>query len=272
LRELRQKAASRPPAPYALAVLADPVFSQDDPRVQKAGAPAGVPATSPVLSRGEEAARDADLVRAARDTAVGSFARLTWTRREAELAAAQAGERKSFVALDFKANRETATRPDLARYRIVHFATHGLLDSRHPEISGLVLSRVDEQGRPRDGVLRLPDIYNLDLGAELVVLSGCETALGREIRGEGLMGMSRGFFHAGASTVLASLWAVRDRATALLMQRFYHALFQEGRSPAAALRSAQLAMRQDPSWRDPYFWAAFTLQGDWRPAPSADRR
>lgn len=262
LGELRRKAAGRPPAPGALAVLADPVFGADDPRIRKAG-PAGAPAP-----RSEDTARGDDLERAARDAGAGTFPRLSWTRREAELATAQAGERKVLVALDFQANRETATGPDLARYRVVHFATHGLLDSRHPEISGLVLSLVDEQGRPRDGFLRLPDIYNLDLGAELVVLSGCQTALGREVRGEGLMGMSRGFFYAGASEVLASLWAVRDRATAELMQRFYHAMFQQGLSPAAALRAAQLAMRREPRWRDPYFWAAFNLQGDWRSAPT----
>jgi len=269
LGELRRKAASRPPAPGALAILADPVFGEDDPRVRKAGQ-----ASAPAPRRGEEITRGADLERAARDAGTGTFPRLAWTRREAELATAQAGERKVLVALDFQANRETATGPDLARYRVVHFATHGLLDSRHPEISGLVLSLVDEQGRPRDGFLRLPDIYNLDLGAELVVLSGCQTALGREIRGEGLMGMSRGFFYAGASEVLASLWAVRDRATAELMQRFYRAMFQQGLSPAAALRAAQLSMRREPRWRDPYFWAAFNLQGDWRgasPGPAGTR-
>jgi CHAT domain-containing protein len=269
LGELRRKAASRPPAAGALAVLADPVFGEDDPRVRKAGQ-----ASAPAPRRGEEIIRGADLERAARDAGAGTFPRLAWTRREAELATAQAGERKVLVALDFQANRETATGPELARYRVVHFATHGLLDSRHPEISGLVLSLVDEQGRPRDGFLRLPDIYNLDLGAELVVLSGCQTALGREIRGEGLMGMSRGFFYAGASEVLASLWAVRDRATAELMQRFYRAMFQQGLSPAAALRAAQLSMRREPRWRDPYFWAAFNLQGDWRsasPGPAGTR-
>ncbi len=268
LGELRRKAAGRPPAPGMLAVLADPVFGADDPRVRKAG-----PAVA-AEPRSEETPRGADLERAARDAGAGAFPRLSWTRREAELATAQAGGRQVLAALDFQASRETATGPDLARYRVVHFATHGLLDSRHPEISGLVLSLVDEQGRPRDGFLRLPDIYNLDLGAELVVLSGCQTALGREVRGEGLMGMSRGFFYAGASEVLASLWAVRDRATAELMQRFYHAMFQQGLGPAAALRAAQLSMRREPRWRDPYFWAAFNLQGDWRsasPGPAGTR-
>jgi CHAT domain-containing protein/Tfp pilus assembly protein PilF len=266
LGELRAKSASRMPVRGALAVLADPVFTADDLRVGRTGPEAGGRSAA-----GEPEAWRADLERAARDlgsVASGGFPRLSWSRREAEMAAAEAGEEPILLALDFAADLKTATGPDLARFRVVHFATHGILDSRSPELSGLVLSLVDEKGTPRNGLLRLPDIYNLDLGADLIVLSGCQTALGREIRGEGLMGLTRGFFHAGARQVMASVWPVRDRATAELMQRFYRALFREKLSPAAALRAAQLSMRQDSRWRDPYFWAAFVVQGDWAaPAP-----
>ena len=154
--------------------------------------------------------------------------------------------------------------PELHAYRVVHFATHAVADARNPELSGLVLSLVDAAGRPREGFFGLSDIYELDLGADLVVLSGCRTALGKEVRGEGVMGLTRGFLYAGVPRVVASLWRVQDRATAELMSRFYRALWQEGHSPAAALREAQRSLRREPRYRDPYSWAGFVLQGDWR--------
>jgi CHAT domain-containing protein len=167
-------------------------------------------------------------------------------------------------ALDFKANRVTATSSELSQYRIVHIATHGLLNSEHPELSGIVLSLVDEQGRPQDGFLRLHEIYNLNLPAELVVLSACRTALGKEIKGEGLVGLTRGFMYAGAARVMASLWKVQDDATAELMKRFYRGVLKDGMRPAAALRAAQVEMWKSKQWRSPYYWAAFVLQGEWK--------
>jgi CHAT domain-containing protein len=152
----------------------------------------------------------------------------------------------------------------LARYRIVHFATHGILDTAHPELSGLALSGVDRQGRPVAGFLGAHEIYRLRLPADVVVLSGCETALGREIRGEGLVGLTRAFLHAGARRVVVSLWPVQDQATAELMRRFYLGMLHRHLPPAAALRAAQAGLRDEPAWRDPYFWAGFVLQGDWR--------
>jgi CHAT domain-containing protein len=139
-----------------------------------------------------------------------------------------------------------------------------LLNSQHPELSGIVLSLVDEQGRSQDGFLRLHEIYNLKLGADLVVLSACQTALGKEIKGEGLVGLTRGFMYAGAPRVVASLWRVPDKATAELMKRFYHGMLAEGLRPAAALRAAQVALWNEKRWREPYYWAAFVLQGEWK--------
>jgi CHAT domain-containing protein len=127
-----------------------------------------------------------------------------------------------------------------------------------------VLSLVDEAGRPREGLLRAHEIHRLRLGADLVVLSACETALGREVRGEGLYGLARGFLYAGASRVVASLWSVRDEATAQLMSRFYAAMIREGLTPSAALRRAQASLQAEPRWASPYYWAGFVLQGDWR--------
>src|SRR5262249_23463025 len=147
----------------------------------------------------------------------------------------------------------TALDPDLGKYRIVHFATHGLLDSQHPELSGLVLSLVDQRGRRQDGFLTLQDVYNLDLHADLVVLSACQTALGKQIRGEGLVGLTRGFMHAGATRVLASLWSVSDIATAELMGRFYKEVLRNGVTPASALRKAQVWMWKQEQWSSPYY-------------------
>src|SRR4029077_2211085 len=246
--------------------LADPVFSASDPRLALARKAGPAPAL-------KLAALNPDLERSARDVGTPGFEgfeRLSWTRREAEGItgiAAGAGPLRVLTALDFEGSRETATSPSVAGARIVHFATHGFLNSETPELSGLVLSLVDRNGNPTDGFLRLHDVYDLTLAADLVVLSGCRTALGKEVKGEGLLGLTRGFLYAGAPRVMASLWPVRDRATAELMQRFYRGVLHDGLPPAAALRAAQRSLRRDPRWRDPFYWAPFILQGDWLAAP-----
>jgi CHAT domain-containing protein len=152
----------------------------------------------------------------------------------------------------------------LGQYRIVHFATHGLINSEHPELSGLVLSLIDENGKPQDGFLRMSEIFNLEMPADLVVLSACQTALGKEVKGEGLVGLTRGFMHAGAQRVVASLWQVDDLATAELMKHFYRGMLKENLRPAAALRVAQIELSKSPRWSSPYYWAGFVIQGEWR--------
>jgi CHAT domain-containing protein/Tfp pilus assembly protein PilF len=169
---------------------------------------------------------------------------------------------RSFEALGAAASRETVLSGVLANYRIVHFATHGVIDSEHPALSGLVLSRVDAKGKRQEPFLRAYEIRRLHLPADLVVLSACRTALGKEVRGEGLMGLTQSFFQAGTRRVVVSLWPVDDRATAELMERFYHFLLTEGRSPAAALRAAQISLRQTAPFQSPASWAGFVLQGD----------
>ena len=168
------------------------------------------------------------------------------------------------MATDFQASRALATSGELGSYRLVHFATHGFLNSEHPDLSGLVLSLVDRDGRAQDGFLRLGDIYNLRLAADVVVLSACQSALGKAVRGEGLVGLTRGFMYAGAPRVVASLWQVDDESTAELMRRFYQAMLERKLAPAAALRAAQLELRATKRWASPYYWAAFILQGEWR--------
>ncbi len=245
----------RTPAAGTVAVLADPVFDAADPRLTANGG-------TRTAAGGSQR------------SAASSILRLPWSRREAEAIvalSAQSPAGRSLLALDFRASRTTALSPELAGYRIVHFATHGIIDARTPALSGLMLSRVDEHGAPVEGFLGLRDVYNLRLGADLAVLSGCETALGKEVRGEGLVGLTQGFLYAGARQVVASLWRIEDRATAELMSRFYRGLLVEGRPPAAALRQAQLAIRADKRWRSPYYWSGFVVQGDWAEAPSGLR-
>ncbi|HWN43691.1 MAG TPA: CHAT domain-containing protein, partial [Thermoanaerobaculia bacterium] len=240
----RRALASRPPAPKGLAVLADPVFDPRDPRVRGGRAPAG----------SADATRGGD--------GFPLFDRLASSRREAEAIASLDGE--AMLALDFQARRSLLTEGRLRDFRVLHFATHGTFHGEHPELSGIVLSLVDESGRPQEGFLRLPDLHDLSLAADLVVLSGCQTALGREIRGEGLVGLSQGFLDAGARNVVASLWQVPDRATAELMTVFYRSYLQRGAAPAAALREAQLAVRARRGWSEPYHWASFILMGEGR--------
>jgi CHAT domain-containing protein len=150
-------------------------------------------------------------------------------RTEPEEIARLAPPESTLKALDFDASRETVMRPEIGRYRIVHFATHSLLDNQHPELSGVVLSLFDRSGHPQNGFLRLYDIYNLRLASDLVVLSACQTALGGEIKGEGLIGLTRGFLYAGAPRVVATLWEIDDRTTAELMKLFYERMLAHGR-------------------------------------------
>jgi CHAT domain-containing protein len=189
--------------------------------------------------------------------------RLPYTRQEADAILALAPLTGRKAALGFEANRATAMSDDLMNYRIIHFATHSFLDSTHPELSSIALSMLDRQGKPQNGFLRAHEVYNLKLGAELVVLSGCRTGLGKEVKGEGLYGMTRGFMYAGSKRVVVSLWDVQDQATARLMTDFYRGLLGPKRpQTAAALRAAQIAIWREGRWKAPYYWAGFVLQGE----------
>ncbi len=149
-------------------------------------------------------------------------------------------------------------------YKYIHFATHCILNSKQPELSALVLSLIDEQGEEQDGYLRMHEIFNMNLSAELVVLSACQTGLGKDVKGEGIIGLTRGFIYAGSPRVVASLWKVDDAGTAELMKRFYQGLLgDEKLTAAAALRAAQISMIKQKQWQSPFFWAAFTLQGEY---------
>jgi CHAT domain-containing protein len=233
-----------------LAVFADPILTAADPRMR--AAPVALAAA---------AAPDTLLQRSSVGLALG---RLPATSYEAQALAALVPADQRFIASGFEANRDAVLGAALDQYRYVHFATHGLVDARYPGLSALALSQFDEQGIERNGFLRLHDIYNLRLGADVAVLSACETALGRDIRGEGLVGLTQGFMYAGARSVVASLWQAPDRAAAELMTRFYRHLLQGSLPPATALRRAQSELAAERRFADPYFWSGFVIIGDWR--------
>jgi CHAT domain-containing protein/Tfp pilus assembly protein PilF len=263
----RAELAGRKPAPKLLAVIADPVFDRSDARLKTLATEASdkEQAQTIALDDGrsiEHLAEKSDYNPGGTTRRV--IPRLPFTRQEATRLLALTPKQSSFGAIDFQASRETVLKGDLSQYRYVHFATHGLLDSERPGLSSLVLSMVDEQGKAQDGFLRANDIYNLKLPAELVVLSACQTGLGKEIKGEGLVGLTRGFMYAGAARVVVSLWNVNDKATAELMTKFYEKMLKKGERPAAALRGAQVEMWRQKQWQSPYYWAAFTMQGEWR--------
>jgi CHAT domain-containing protein len=272
----------RKTAAKMLAVIADPVFDKSDERLKMAQAKR-VKESPEIIARirlasqtrsqslpptaAEPTAAVADhFTRALRESGMAdrnlTLARLPYTRKEATSIIALVPAPLGKAALDFSANRQLAMSRELSEYRYIHFATHGFLNTTHPELSGIVLSMIDEEGKEVNGMLRSQDIFNLKLPAELVTLSGCRTGLGKEIRGEGLVGLTRGFMYAGAARVLVSLWDVSDEATADLMSNFYSAMIKEKLTPAAALKTAQARMAKGKRWSSPYYWAAFTLQGE----------
>jgi CHAT domain-containing protein len=246
---LRARGAAEPAR--TIAIFADPVVGERDPRLEEVRSQSRPEASLP----GNSLAASSELL-----------GRLPSTADEAKAIAALVPDADRYLALGFEANRDQVMSMDLTPYGFLHFATHGIADARYPALSSLVLSQFDSQGNSREASLRLYDIFDLELSAKLVVLSACNTALGGRIRGEGLIGLAQGFMYAGARSMLVSLWQVPDRATAELMIHFYQYMLDpdDPHEPAAALRSAQLALAADPRWRHPFFWGAFVLLGDWQ--------
>ena len=260
LATLRDGNARQKPPDKIVAVVADPVFESSDSRVQKtADAPAVSAAGDVKGDQFTESLRS----RNGEDTKT-AIPRLPATLLEGKTIMATIPGYTGTLWTGFQANRLRVMSGELANYQIVHFATHGVINSEHPELSGIILSMVNEQGVPENGFLQLYDIYNLKLSAGLVVLSACNTGLGKDVKGEGLVGLTRGFMYAGSKTTIASLWKVDDDATAELMGHFYKALLQEGKPPAAALRKAKEAMWAQKRWHEPFYWAAFVLQGEYK--------
>ena len=241
-----------------VAIIADPVFSANDDRVQLELQASNAALAATNREPDQSMLRSIDSL-----TRNGVLTRLAHASEEADAISAVAPWGTTVVAKGFDATRETAMSADVSQYQILHLATHGVFDSEHPERSGIVLSMVDHDGATVNGLMPLQDIYSLDLSTELIVLSACETGLGKDVKGEGLVGLTHGFLSAGSKSVVASLWKVDDRATARLMADFYQPMLQQDMSPAAALRAAKLKMMRDPRWRAPYYWAGFVLEGEY---------
>jgi CHAT domain-containing protein len=254
LQALRARQPARTPSTRLVAVFADPVFESDDPRLL---APS-LPRVSP----------NSSVARSLREWVLGpnhrtaEIPRLPATRREATAIASAASPGSTLIHMGFDANLDTALSPDLANYRILHFATHSVFDPARPTASGILLSLYSRDGTRRDGYLNVGEIYSLNLSTELVVLSACNTALGREVQGEGVVGLARAFLYAGSSRVVATLWKVDDEATSEFMHLFYVAMLQHRQTPAEALRSAQHGLMEQQRWRSPIYWASFVLEGD----------
>ncbi len=262
LRQQRPNPRQPSLAAGTIAVLADPVFSKDDPRVTNSLRPQLV-ADSGTRAAATDDDDEISLETIDTESRGLHLNRLPHTREEAEAIASVVPKNRLFLALDFDANRAAALNPEIQHARIVHFATHGIFDEKNPALSGLTFSITDKYGKPQPGFLGLDAIYSSHFSADLVVLSACETALGEEVSGEGLVGLTWGFIYAGAKSVVASLWRVNDASTAELMRLFYDGMERRGLPPSAALHEAQLAISQKPQWSSPYYWAGFVIEGDY---------
>ena len=251
LHVLRQQNI-KPFSPASLAIIADPVFATADDRLSKNR-----------RIKNKEITENSALIAALRDFSLTSLSRLPFTRIEAEKIAQNLPDNTS-LNLDFKASRERLMNGEFDAYDVLHFATHGFLNNMHPELSGLVLSLIDEKGNSQNGFLRTRDLYLLKIKPQMVVLSACQTGLGKQVENEGLIGLTRGFLATGTPRIVASLWKVDDTATAELMSRFYRSMLKENQSPSTALRTAQNELKAIPRFSHPRYWAGFTLTGEWR--------
>jgi CHAT domain-containing protein len=237
-----------------LLVFADPVFNDSDQRLTAKKVTESSLPTILGLNLRDFRLTDAN----------GNIPRLFATQAEADSIADTVGKSRVEIVSGFAANREKVLDSTISDYRMLHFATHGLVDVQRPEVSSIVLSQFDEIGNKKEGFLRLQDIYSLNLASDLVVLSACESAVGKQIKGEGLMSLNNAFLQAGAKSVLSSAWKVDDDATAEFMKRFYANLVNKRRTTAEALRQTQLEMVNSTQYKSPFYWAAFTVNGEFR--------
>ena len=187
-----------------------------------------------------------------------SLASLPYARAEVDAISGLYPAKQVTVFTGKDASESNVKKVDLRQYRVVHFASHGLIDEEEPQFSALVLTPGDNR---EDGFFTMREVFDLKLDADLVVLSACKSGLGKQVRGEGLAGLSRAFFAAGTSNVLVSLWNVYDLSTAQFMTSFYQSLQKKGVTKAAALQQAREQMIHSGKFSHPYYWAPFILIG-----------
>jgi CHAT domain-containing protein/tetratricopeptide (TPR) repeat protein len=276
LEIIRNEKQNRPTASNLIAMLADPVFTIEDERLdpeikqelRQQVITEGLDLNNPLAlsqrNRGDNTEIDLNLSALERSSkSFTDWIPLPATETEANNILQLTPDPQEITAFGFDANREFIYDEKMRNYQYIHLATHGFLNTENPELSGIVLSLLDRQGNAQNGFLRLGDIFNLKFNAKLVVLSACETALGKEAKGEGMIGLSRGLMYAGAQRLVLSLWNVNDQATAEFMTRFYKLILENNLTPAQALRETQLQMQTETEWKHPYYWAAFVLQGEY---------
>lgn len=256
---IRNNAAAGARPQKDLLIISDPVFSKVDARLEKnVDADAGLIST--VLSNFRSF------------SSLETLSRLTASADEAESITKVVGAAGTTAMSGFAANRDSVLNDAISDYRVLHFATHGLVDEERPELSGIVLSLFDKAGNPQNGgFIRLQDVYGMNLNADLVVLSACDTGLGQEIRGEGLISLNNAFLQAGSKSVVSSLWKVEDTATKELMTEFYQGMAAENLTSSQALQRAKIKLRGDPRFRSPFYWASFTALGNFETAPQFSR-
>jgi CHAT domain-containing protein len=242
------------PASKSLLIFSDPVFSAEDSRLS--------PENKTDLNVQNETGEKFRFVES-----LNSLVRLDASKTEADSIIEILGNTNADNFSGFSANRDRLLETNAADYKILHFATHGLIDESRPELSGIILSRFDENGQQLDEFFRLHDIYGMNLKSDLVVLSACNTGIGKQVRGEGLMSLNNAFLSVGAKSVMSSLWKVEDGATLELMKNFYEAMANERLSPSKALQKAQIKMQKSNRYNSPFYWAAFTVQGDYKNVP-----
>lgn len=240
VRMLREFTTNRKPPGKMIAMFADPVFDPDDPRIRR---PKGL-------------RHDTILQQAP------TLTRIPFTSREANAITGLVQQGQTLVFTGSDANRAALESGRLKEYKYIHFATHGVVEASNPDASMLALSLFDRNGVPLRGFITPDDISQLQLNAELAVLSGCDTAIGKQVRGEGLLGFGRAFLYAGAKRVLATVWSVEDAAMVDIMRHYYSALIVHHLSPAAALQDTQRYLWRQPKYRSPYYWAPFILIGE----------
>ena len=254
-REMRSRDPQSTPS-HKIAIIADPIFHSEDARL----------ITTHRSEENQEQGRP-DGLEESSNGQIGGLERLIYSRDEAaaiaSIAIENGWETQLFLGPD--ANKGIFDTGSLAQFEILHLATHADFNAKQPEFAHLLLSRFDDQGNHQEGFLFAYELYGMDLSVETVVLSTCNSALGSDIRGEGLVGLTQAFLQAGASRVVVTLWQVDDRATAALMSAFYQNLLGKGLEPSRALWLAKNSIRSVPEWTEPYYWAGFSLVGDWKP-------
>lgn len=266
LSTLRHEAKDPKQNTKSVMLIGDPIFSSNDSRVKSKDTSSK--ALKELKELKELTNNNLLMKKSAQQVGVigsnSEIARLSISNEETKELSALAGEGKSKQLLGSDASLKFLSNNRISDYQVIHFSTYGLANSSNPELSGIMLSSVDEQGNLQDGFLQTHKIFNLNLPVDLVTLSACEATVSKNAQAEGLLGLTRGFMYAGASRVMVSLWNVNDSANTELMKKFYQKVLKEGQTPTAALRAAQLEMRQDEKYKNPFYWAAFQLQGEWK--------